>query len=560
MDIKKYLPLEKVPIDRNYQLYQYVGVVFIDDEGPTAAGGVGAGWARTGRFISVEANASKGGHMSISMLLGSLFAAAGALTPAFAQDASVTVVLAEEPDLVEPCMATRSNIGRIVLGNISETLTELDVRGGEGLKPRLAESWELVDDGTWRFHLRQGVTFSDGSAFDAEDVKHSFERAGSDQITCEISRYYEGIEITPTVVDAHTIDFTAEPAQPILPLLLSLLTIVPSETPIEFTREPVGTGPYVMTDWTPGQSITLERRGDYWGEQPEVARATYVFRADPSVRAAMVAAGEADIAPSISAIDATTDMDVAYPNSETTYLRIDHSVPPLNDKRVREALNLAIDRDAFIGTVLAAGTEIAVAIVPPTTLGWNGDIGPWGYDPERAKALLAEAKADGVPVGAEILLVGRTANFPGATETFEAIQSMLSEVGFNVRLQMVEVAEHEQYYSKPYVQTQPILVGAQHDNSRGDPVFSMYFKYHSEGRQSGIADARVDELIEAATAATGEKREALWRELFAYLHDEVIADVLLFHMVGHARVGERVDFTPTIATNSQLQLAEIGLK
>ena len=439
-------------------------------------------------------------------------------------------------------------------------MTELDVRGDEGLKPRLAESWEQVDDKTWRFNLRQGVTFSDGSAFDAEDVKHSFERAGSSEITCEISRYYEGIEITPTVVDENTIDFATEPAQPILPLLLSLLTIVPSETPIEFTREPIGTGPYTLTDWQPGQSITLDRRADYWGEQPAVEKATYVFRADPSVRAAMVATGEADIAPSISAIDATTEMDKSYPNSETTYLRIDHAVPPLNDKRVREALNIGIDREAFIGSILAEGTEIATAINVPTTLGWNPDTKAWPYDPDRAKALLEEAAADGVPVDTEILLVGRTGNFPGATETFEAIQSMLSEVGFNIRLQMVEVAEHEQYYSKPYVQDQPVLVGAQHDNSRGDPVFSAYFKYHSEGRQSGIVDEKADDLIERATAATGEEREALWSELFGYLHDEVIADVLLFHMVGHARIGANVEFTPTIATNSQLQLAEVTPK
>lgn len=439
-------------------------------------------------------------------------------------------------------------------------VTELDVRGDEGLKPRLAESWEQVDDKTWRFNLRQGVTFSDGSAFDAEDVKHSFERAGSSEITCEISRYYEGIEITPTVVDENTIDFATEPAQPILPLLLSLLTIVPSETPIEFTREPIGTGPYTLTDWQPGQSITLDRRADYWGEQPAVEKATYVFRADPSVRAAMVATGEADIAPSISAIDATTEMDKSYPNSETTYLRIDHAVPPLNDKRVREALNIGIDREAFIGSILAEGTEIATAINVPTTLGWNPDTKAWPYDPDRAKALLEEAAADGVPVDTEILLVGRTGNFPGATETFEAIQSMLSEVGFNIRLQMVEVAEHEQYYSKPYVQDQPVLVGAQHDNSRGDPVFSAYFKYHSEGRQSGIVDEKADDLIERATAATGEEREALWSELFGYLHDEVIADVLLFHMVGHARIGANVEFTPTIATNSQLQLAEVTPK
>ncbi|SEM92541.1 peptide/nickel transport system substrate-binding protein [Loktanella fryxellensis] len=405
------------------------------------------------------------------------------------------------------------------------------------------------------------MTFSDGTAFDAEDVKHSFERSQSPEIACEVSRYFEGIAITPTVVDAQTIEFKTEPAQPILPLLMSLLTIVPSETPIEFTREPVGTGPYTLASWEPGQQIVLERRDDYWGDSPRVKTANYVFRTDPAVAAAMIQAGEADIAPTISATDATTDMDVAYPNSETTYLRIDTSIAPMDDKRVREALNLAIDREAFIGTILAEGTEVAVAINPPTTLGWNPDIAAFPYDPERATALLEEARADGVVVDTEILLVGRTGNFPGATETYEAIQSMLADAGFNVRLQMVEVAEHEQYYSKPYAEGRgPILVGAQHDNSRGDPVFSMYFKYDSEGRQSGVADPALDDLIARATGAVGEERAALWSEAFAYVHDELIADVLLFHMVGHARVGPRVDFTPSIATNSQLQLADIGFK
>jgi peptide/nickel transport system substrate-binding protein len=88
----------------------------------------------------------------------------------------------------------------------------------------------------------------------------------------------------------------------------------------------------------------------------------------------------------------------------------------------------------------------------------------------------------------------------------------------------------------------------------------MYFKYHSQGTQSGVNDPKVDELIEKASAATGEDRAALWSELFAYVQRDIVADVLLFHMVGHSRVGERLDFKPTIATNSQLQLSEISFK
>ena len=94
----------------------------------------------------------------------------------------------------------------------------------------------------------------------------------------------------------------------------------------------------------------------------------------------------------------------------------------------------------------------------------------------------------------------------------------------------------------------------------GDPVFSMFFKYNSEGTQSGVNDPKVDDLIARASAATGDERAALWSELFKYVHDDIVADVLLFHMVGLSRVSERLDFTPTIATNQQLQLAEISFK
>ena len=485
------------------------------------------------------------------------------VAPAFAQDGkAVTIVLGEDVDLVEPCMATRSNIGRIIMENVSETLTQYDVRSGKGVIPRLAESWEDKGNGTWRFHLRQGVTFSDGSAFDAADVKASYERATSDKLTCETPRYFGDTKLSFAVVDEHTIDITAAPAQPILPLLMSLVTIVPSETPVEFVREPIGTGPYELASWEPGQSIVLERRADYWGTAPAVEKATYVFRTDPAVAAAMVTQGEADLAPSISAVDATDPAtDVSYLNSETLYLRLDSAIAPISDKRVREALNMAIDRDAFIGTLLPEGVVSAVAMVPPTTLGWNPDVKQYPYDPEKAKELLAAAKADGVPVDTMLYLIGRSNLFPGVVEVVEALQQMMQDVGFTVEVQMVEVAQQEELYSKPYKEGRPPqMLAVQHDNSRGDPVFSMFFKYASDGRQSGIADPKVDAMIAEASAATGEARTKDWQELFAYLHDEVVPDVLLFHMVSFARVGDRIAFTPTIATNSQLELADIAFK
>src|SRR3546814_251580 len=254
-----------------------------------------------------EENAMRKTLILSALLLGS------ALSPAYAGSGPIKIVLPEEADLLEPCMATRSNIGRVIMQNVSETLTELDVRGDKGVMPRLAEKWEQTADGSWRFHLRQGVTFSDGTTFDAKDVKHSFDRIMSDKNSCESERYFGGMTIAASVVDDNTVDFKADPAQPILPLLMSLVTIVPEETPLEFVREPIGTGPYKLTDWTPGQQIVLTARDDYWGEQPQVTEATYVFRTAPSVRAAMVQTGEADLPPSLPELDATNQAtDFSY--------------------------------------------------------------------------------------------------------------------------------------------------------------------------------------------------------------------------------------------------------
>ena len=476
---------------------------------------------------------------------------------AFASD--VTVVLSEELDIVDPCEASRSNLGRVISQNISETMTELVP--GKGLQPRLATSWEDLGGGTWRFTLRDGVTFSDGSSLDAADVAHTLARMKSSELSCEIgAKYFGGLELSTNVVDDLTIDITASPAQPILPLLMNVVTITRDGEPMDaYVDTPIGTGPYTFDDYVRGQSITLSRRDDYWGDAPAVTGATYVFRSDSAVRAAMIAAGEADIAPNIALQDATNPAtDFSYPNSETLYLRLDHDTAPLDDRRVRLALNHAVDREAFVGTILADGTILATGMTPPSTIGYNHDLEPYAYDVDKARALLAEAKADGVPVDTEITLIGRIGNFGNVQETMEALLSMFEDAGFNMKLEMYEVAEWLERYSKPYAEGRgPQIVEAMHDNANGDPVFSMFFKYACGGLQAGLCDETLDGMIEEATALTGEARTAKWSELFAYIHEDSVTDVMLFHMVGVSRVNERLDFSPTIRTNSELQLSQI---
>lgn len=503
-------------------------------------------------------------HKFPGLVAGVLAATAAFTMPAAAQDDAITVALSEELDVVDPCMASRSNIGRVILQNVAETVTELVP--GEGLQPRLAESWEDMGDGTWRFQLRDGVTFHDGSDLTAEDVAHSLARlksASAGSVVCEIgAKFFGGMTITTEVVDDLTIDVTADPAQPILPLLMSTVTVVPAETPMDsFVEQPIGTGPYTFDEYAIGQHIKMSANPDYWGEQPAVQSVTYVFRSESAVRAAMVETGEAGIAPNIAVQDATNpETDFSYPNSETVYLRIDNTTAPLDDVRVRRALNHAVDREAFVGTILADGTLLATGMTPPSTLGYNHDLEPYAFDPEKAKALLEEAAADGVPVDTEITLIGRTEQWGNVTETMEALLAMFQDAGFNMTLRMTEVAEWEDLYSKPFAEDRgPIIVASMHDNANGDPVFSMYFKYASEGLQSGVEDPQLDQMMADATAATGEEREQLWSDVFAYIHDDIVADVMLWHMVGFSRVSPRLDFQPSIKTNSELQLQQIEL-
>ncbi len=157
-----------------------------------------------------------------------------------------------------------------------------------------------------------------------------------------------------------------------------------------------------------------------------------------------------------------------------------------------------------------------------------------------------------------LTFIGRLNNWGNVVETLEALTAMWEEVGFDIDLQMVEVAEWLEYYSQPFPEDRgPTIVAAMHDNANGDPVFSMYFKYDSEGLQSGVRDPDLDAMIAEATGATGEQREALWSDVMEYIHTEQVYDVLLFHMVGFSRVNPRLDFAPTIRTNSELQLSQI---
>lgn len=481
------------------------------------------------------------------------------LSAADADDKAIVIVAPTEPDTLEPCESSNEDIGRIVKQNINETLTDVDPTDGSPL-PRLATSWEQVDPQTWRFHLRDDVVFDDGEPFNAEAVVFNIERAFSGDFVCaQIGKAFSGYTLTAKAVDEHTVEVTADRPAPILPTRFSMLTMAsPKTTKNEPVRNAAGTGAYRFVEWTAGDSVVLERKDDYWGDQPEVSKVTFVFRPDSAVRAAMGATGEADIAIKITDLDATNpETDFAYLNSETTWLRLDTRFPPVDDLRVRQAFNYAIDREIMLGAVLNADSLVASQLPVPGINGHNDDLQPYPYDPEKAKALLDEARADGVPVDDKIRFIARSGQFAQIDEFAQVLTAMFQAVGFNIELEMMERGRQNRFQAKPLpTDVGPNIMLIMSDNNLGDSTFSV-FNFHTDGTQSTTSIPELDAMIDESIAATGDERRAAFQEVFRAALEDYAAIVPLFHMVGVTRVSERLDWKPSIATNSQIDVREI---
>lgn len=503
----------------------------------------------------------EGGTMNIFTKRGAAILGLVMLGGQAAAQSGVTVVLPEEPPSLEPCDAKHSSIGRVVIRNVTEPLTMLDTDTGE-VRPMLATEWQQIDEDTWRFKLREGVTFSDGTPFDADAVIAAFARLERSDIVCNTKQQtLGGVDLTLTAIGPHEVEITTNKPSPILPTMITVVQMSSPTMDLQgASRNPIGTGPYTFAAWRPGQDITLQRRDDYWGGQPPITDATFVWRSESAVRAAMVSQGEADVALIIAEVDATDpEMDYAYPNGETTRLRINTAVAPLDDLRVRKALNMALDLDA-LKPIVGAEVLRASQLVPPGTLGFDDTLQAFAYDPAGAMALLEEARAEGVPVDTQIDLIGRDGIYVGAAEMLQAMQAMWAEVGLNVNIRMFDTGNWLRYQNRPFPEPNvPMLGQDQHDNLLGDASFTLFNKYDSDGVNSALWDAQVDELIAAGENATGEARSEAFSQAFRRIHDDLVADVFMYHMTGYTRVGPRIDWKPTIAANSEIAIADMKL-
>jgi peptide/nickel transport system substrate-binding protein len=392
---------------------------------------------------------------------------------------------------------------------------------GEEFKPvgLLAEKWETISPTTWRFHLRKNVKFHNGKALDAEDVKYSFEQYADQKNRRSVfARGIARVEIkSPTTVDIVT-------SEPISALLSNLtrLQILPRETREKngvpaFAQAPVGTGPYKFVEWKRDQQLVLEANPTYWRGAVQPKRLVFRIAKDASTRSAELRSGGVDIiaappVPQLEQLDSGDTQVVPVKGGRLIIYAFNVKQPPFDNKKVREAMNLAVNKEAIVKSVLGGRGVVLAGPFTPPWLGFDPAVSPYPYDVARARQLLAEA---GHPQGFETTWAISSGIFLKDSEIAEAIAGQLRQVGVRVKLVPTERSKIQQEATEGSFQgLTSIAWGTQFEP---DPMLSWVF-----GRPH-LSTPKIQELLQAGRKEVDlEKRRKIYQELFRQAHDDAM--------------------------------------
>ncbi|MDP9364672.1 MAG: ABC transporter substrate-binding protein [Chloroflexota bacterium] len=324
------------------------------------------------------------------------------------------------------------------------------------LQPMLATEWNRVDDLTWEFRLREGITFHNGEPFGADDVEFTIERTYDPAATTRVATVFATVQDVQ-VVDDLTVRFLTKAPDPLLPGRLAFYggQMLPrdyfNEVGAEqFGQAPVGTGPVRFAERVPDERLVLDRNDEYWGGPINVERV--VFRPIPEVAARIAAleTGEVDIITRVppDQVEQVANLEnarveqVLYNGLNVLVANVNRE--PLDDPLVRQALSLAIDREAILEELFGGQGQVPTGPAIDTQFAYNPDLDPLAYDPDRARQLLEQAGYDGTPVVIETT----NGSIINDQAMAEAIGAMWEEVGVTVDLQVIEASVRAQKNSE----------------------------------------------------------------------------------------------------------------
>ncbi|WP_186424386.1 ABC transporter substrate-binding protein [Pannonibacter sp. I15F10I1] len=326
-----------------------------------------------------------------------------AAVPAEAARTDVTLGVRLEPPHLDPTAGAAAAIDEVVFINLFEGLTQVAADGT--VKPALAESWTISDDGkTYTFKLREGVTFHDGTSFDAEDVKFSLERAKADGSVNAQKARFEAIDSVEASSPSEVIITLKQPVGDFITLLgTGDAVIVAPESAETNKTAPVGTGPFRFGQWVQGDRVELQKNADYWGTPVKLDKAVFKIIGDNAASFSALMSGDVDGFPiypapeNLPQFEADPRFAVVVGTTEgETVLATNNARKPFDDLRVRQAIAHLIDRQALIdGAQFGYGTPIGSHFAPHAPA-YEDLTGTYPFDVEKARALLAEAGyADG---------------------------------------------------------------------------------------------------------------------------------------------------------------------
>ncbi|OKH86357.1 ABC transporter substrate-binding protein [Thalassospira sp. TSL5-1] len=445
-----------------------------------------------------------------------------------------------EPKSLDPAADTAVNDFRILVNMYDGLVRYKD--GTLEVEPDLAKSWTISDDGkVYTFKLREGVTFHDGTPFNAEAVKYNFDRMldekhpQHDTGPFPLAFFFSAIDKID-VVDDLTVTFTLkEPYAPFLSNLAYPTGLMVSPTAVkkygkDFGRHPVGTGPFKFEEWESNSKVVVTRNDDYWDGAPKLDAVVFRPITDANTRIAELMAGGIDLMvevppDNLGQLESDANFTVyQQAGPHLWFLILNTKDGPFKDKRVRQAINYAINKKALVDNVLQGTADIAAGPTPPA-FAWAYDksLQPYPYDVEKAKKLIDEAGASGKEVTFYVTEGGSGMLDPipmGA-----AIQADLAKVGLKVK---IETYEWNTFLGK----VNPGLEGkadmAEMAWMTNDPDTLPYLALRTDawpdkgGFNSGYySNPKVDELLEKARTSTDQNERAkLYREMQQIVHDD----------------------------------------
>ncbi len=436
-------------------------------------------------------------------------------------DETVRVGLVAEPASLDFTTTDGAAIPQLLLDNVYETLVTVDAETGE-IVPALATDWEVSEDRlTYTFTLEEGVTFSDGSEFTAEDAAFSLERVSSDAWTISLKSQLDVVE-SAEAVDDTTLEVTL--SRPSNSFLYALTTRVgamfDTEGVDDLAEQAVGTGPYTFGTWDRGSQITLERNPDYHGDAPYFATVEMRYFQDANALNNAMLTDAIDVVSTVQAPESLAEFEggdfqivEGTTNGEVVLSMNQQEGNPLADPALREAVRHAIDHQSLLDTCWAGRGELIGSMVPPTDPWYEDRTGDFPFDPARAEELIAEAGAEGT----ELRL--RIPSLPYAVSCGTVVESMLEDVGLEVTIDELEfpAAWLETVFTNKDFDMSIVAHVEPRDmaNVFGSPDY--YTTYGTEEIQA---------LFEEADTGTEEEQVTKLQEAAALISEDAAADFL----------------------------------